>query len=330
MTCTISHRGRQSFSTATNLRPMSTTASPNVSRIQTTASSIPTTSYSACTWLGHCLGASCTTNDDCDQDWICVSKVCSPCCDDSGGPSSSVSVNPLPTATTTTTTTVKPHRLDTSAAIGIGVAIVVFVILGAGLGFWTWRIRRGAQRHVWEAPGNNEQSGPQADTTDSGTFADDQNRLVGIVSREELPCPIKPAEIASVELMELEGDSSYKTANVVQNLQRMPSPSKSIQKEAPPIALVTPEQAVPHQRSPTFRFEEYRSSPSTSVPGKLQFSPITEYAPSLHTSVESSVTRPSYKASKDTSLGDTAICEEAYTLFRWPDTMSSSSANSTH
>lgn len=305
---------------------MSTTTPPNVSRIQRTTSSIPTTSYSACTWLGHCLGASCTTNDDCDQDWICASKVCSPCCDDSSGLSSSVFVNPLPTATATTS---KPRRLDTSAAIGIGVAIVVFVILGAGLGFWTWRIRRGVQRHVWEAPANNERFRSQADTMGSGTFADDRNRLVGIVSREELPCPIKPAEIASVELMELEGDCGHQTANDIQKLRRVPSSSKSVQKAAPPIALATPEQAVPRQRSPKLRFEEYGVSPSTSVPGKLQFSPITENAPSLHTSVESSVTRPSYKASKHSSLGDTAIFEEAYTLYRWPDTMFSSSANST-
>jgi hypothetical protein len=35
------------------------------------------TSEPVCTWIGHCLGDSCSNLNGCDQDWVCKSGVCS-------------------------------------------------------------------------------------------------------------------------------------------------------------------------------------------------------------------------------------------------------------
>ncbi len=44
----------------------------------TTTSSTATVSSSlpVCTWESHCLGDTCTSNDECDHDWICPGGVC--------------------------------------------------------------------------------------------------------------------------------------------------------------------------------------------------------------------------------------------------------------
>ena len=43
---------------------------------KTTTSSAPTTTATSCAWAGHCLGATCTTNDDCSDPWACISGKC--------------------------------------------------------------------------------------------------------------------------------------------------------------------------------------------------------------------------------------------------------------
>jgi len=51
----------------------------------------------SCTWVGHCLGDSCYSNDDCDFEWVCTGGKCS--VDGSASMSTSVKVPVTSTGT---------------------------------------------------------------------------------------------------------------------------------------------------------------------------------------------------------------------------------------
>ncbi|RFU29037.1 hypothetical protein B7463_g7309, partial [Scytalidium lignicola] len=46
---------------------------------KTTTTSTPASTCAACSWTGHCIGASCSTEDDCDGDLTCTSGFCGGC-----------------------------------------------------------------------------------------------------------------------------------------------------------------------------------------------------------------------------------------------------------
>lgn len=143
---------------------------------------LSTTSQPACTWLGHCLGDSCKTDNDCDNDWICPSNTCSPCCG----------------------TTTPHHGLNTAGAIGIGVAIPAFLAITLGIAYLVWRACRK----------NRSDPTPQTSTETSGktelparslqvrpTELPGDNTL-----RAEMIGSSNPVEADTIELVELEGD----------------------------------------------------------------------------------------------------------------------------
>ncbi|KAF2112171.1 hypothetical protein BDV96DRAFT_171139 [Lophiotrema nucula] len=252
---------------------MSTTARLSSSSRQSTAAPSSTT-FAPCTWPGHCLGAACASNDDCDNDWICVNKTCSPCCDDSAetGTSSVTSTRPsskasgtqtistfkesTATSTVTSTSTTQSatatngdHKgLTTGSAVGIGVGIVGLMAILVGVGFWLWHRRRTKPR-AWEMSADAQPRNTSSRASDKRHLVDTSSRNV---SRGELDASVKPTELSSVELVELEGDSARKRQ------QEFSSSRKSL--------IQIPEQAVPGGRSPQYRFEEYEVSRDTMLP----------------------------------------------------------------
>ncbi|KAK0123521.1 hypothetical protein ONS96_010503 [Cadophora gregata f. sp. sojae] len=54
-------------------------ATPPPGTTLTTTAKPPTATCAACTWTGHCAGASCATADDCDGDLVCTGGTCGGC-----------------------------------------------------------------------------------------------------------------------------------------------------------------------------------------------------------------------------------------------------------
>ncbi|KAF1808964.1 hypothetical protein P152DRAFT_452451 [Eremomyces bilateralis CBS 781.70] len=77
-----------------------------------------------CTWPGHCLGDTCSHENDCDHDWICIKDICSSCCYDpeQGTP------------------------LSTRAITGISIGGLVVVALVMGIAYYIWRARKNKRR----------------------------------------------------------------------------------------------------------------------------------------------------------------------------------------
>lgn len=244
---------------------MFTTTPPNLDRRQTASASIPTTSYQACTWLGHCLGATCASYDDCDNDWICANKVCSPCCETQD--SLDTTAFPTPTREITNDTaggsTTSSKGLSTGAAIGIGIAIAaVLIAMAGGIAFWIWRARR--KRNAAIITPTDRSVELQSDAQDISTG--DQKQIITSEPRAELPAQVKPTELSSNQLFELEGDAG----------DELNGHNETYQSTMMSSASVSPS----HQR----RFEEYTLSPDASTEGQISFSPVSEtYLTSLHT-----------------------------------------------
>ncbi|KAF2246668.1 hypothetical protein BU26DRAFT_50971 [Trematosphaeria pertusa] len=223
---------------------MSITIPPPFHLRQATAAPSASTSFAACTWAGHCLGDSCASNDDCDNDWICVNRVCSPCCE----------TQSTTTSTSAATSQGKSDKgLDTAAAIGIGVGIVAFLILCVAAGFWIWLRRR--KRSAANEAANAH--GPGSNPYGTGSFPTDSDRkrlfeTTGS-SRAELPCSSQPAELSTVELVELDASSRPHT-------QKYPVP--------PPDQVATP-------TAPRYRFEEYVPA-GNHVPGQWTYAPVID------------------------------------------------------
>ncbi|KAF2729418.1 hypothetical protein EJ04DRAFT_556129 [Polyplosphaeria fusca] len=221
---------------------------------QAVSEPLPTTTFAPCTWEGHCLGASCGTNDDCDNDWICVSELCSPCCE-VAVPSSLVSATTsksLPTHPTHTTPSLAPaasatsesHKgLTTASAIGIGVGIVGALAIAVVVALWVWYTRRKSRRTQVSPSESRPTLGPSPYS--SSSLPSDRKLLVDTPShhgiRSELECPAKPMELSSVELVELEGDTSRKEVGRDADVKSIP--------------IRAPEQAA-SQPWPRYRFEE--------------------------------------------------------------------------
>jgi len=151
-------------------------------------------------------------------------------------------------------------------------------------------------------------------------------RLAG-TQRQELEDRRKPTEIASVQLVELEGDIAH--CESAKNIEDPPSSPPTPFKGNEQVSY-TPEAPVASTlrqtgRRPSYRFEEYAVSPDTASPGNLRFSPISDIVPSLHASDQRSVRQPSDRDEEYRSLDNDAIFPvnvgvgEPYTLFRWPD-----------
>lgn len=231
---------------------------------QTTLVPSASTSIATCTWPGHCLGDTCQSEDDCDNDWVCSEDRCSPCCESSAEEDSSTSslhstFASLSTSTATTTAAVSTTSttsstatateeasgsgLDTASSIGIGVGVVVFVILGVVAGFWIWTRRRKGQG-PFEAPDTHR---PHFDSYGASTLDvnSDQKKLMR--GTAELPCPTHPAELSSIELVELDSGSTSqgKHSDNRNNIEGVMDTRKDFVASSEPA------------RSPRYRFEEY-------------------------------------------------------------------------
>ncbi|KAK3320270.1 fungal chitosanase of glycosyl hydrolase group 75-domain-containing protein [Cercophora scortea] len=72
--------------------------SPTTTAKTTSKTSTAATPTATCSWAGHCLGATCSTNDDCSDDLVCTSSKCAVA-------STKVTTTTLKTSTTKTTST---------------------------------------------------------------------------------------------------------------------------------------------------------------------------------------------------------------------------------
>ncbi len=92
-----------------------TTSKPTTTKTTTSAA---TTSTVTCAWAGHCLGATCTTNDDCSDPWACISGKCA--LDPATNPTTTTTTKKTTTTTTTlkTSTTLKTTTTKTTSSTG--------------------------------------------------------------------------------------------------------------------------------------------------------------------------------------------------------------------
>ena len=124
-------------------------------------------------------------------------------------------------------------RLGTGTVIGIGVGIVVLLAVVTGIAYWTWRSRRG--RHDRQELDSNPTS-----TAPTPPYPKHRKHLLNESSRAELPASSTPAELSSVELVELEAN---------------PSSHLLEHKHAPPV---TPSTQYPPRSQ--YQFQEYEMS----------------------------------------------------------------------
>ncbi|OCL09799.1 hypothetical protein AOQ84DRAFT_13059 [Glonium stellatum] len=250
---------------------------------------ISTSSQPACTWLGHCLGDSCKTENDCDNDWICPSNTCIPCC-----------------GTTT------PHPgLNTADAIGIGVAIPAFLAIILGVAYLVWRTRRKNQlTSTRQTPANTfgKSELPAKSLQMRPTELPGDNTLP-----VEIMSSANPTEADTIELVELEG-------NYYPNKHKGENSSVSELCEAV-ITTTTPRDLPAHQPMPMprRRFEEYLVSPESQGLVPSRRSPVSDistqpiYSPA-----------PVYQKLHDNVEDEPMISHEGsnqnYGLFRWPST----------
>ncbi|KAF2277841.1 uncharacterized protein EI97DRAFT_441131 [Westerdykella ornata] len=286
---------------------MTTTSPIGLAPIRTTTASISTTTYQPCTWRGHCLGAACFTNEDCDNDWVCRNKVCSPCCESDVASPSSTSVSPTATLPATGD---HLNQLGTAGAVGIGIGIVALVSATIGIACWLWRRRR-RKPSIRSAPSLTSTTPSSLQRPRSAS--DDRKRLIGRRSHGELEldAPQKPGELESIELLELEGNHEW------------PIPNSTYK---PPI--VVPQRTVARQR---YRFEEYEISPEALTRGELSFSPVSALTPE-GTFVNlgriqnmGDVDAEQLPALDNRGRGDAS--HSSHSLSRWPNTIYSSSSD---
>lgn len=192
------------------------------SNIATTAFTSSTTSrpkstatQAVCTWEGHCLGDTCSSENDCDNDWVCANSTCRTCCNTDAEPTF-VSTQSLPSTTADPTTTPTPspnssigtsptasataqaasNGLSTGAAAGVGVgSAAAFVICLVGGVLFFKRRRKAKQNNTHELE------------TVPAMYRDDDDRkeLYRHQATQELPTRHPPAELSAVEFAELQG-----------------------------------------------------------------------------------------------------------------------------
>ena len=246
---------------------------------------LSTTSQPACTWIGHCLGDSCKTDNDCDNDWICPGGTCSPCCE----------------------TTTPHHGLNTAGAVGIGVAIPAFLAIMLGIAYLVWRAYRKNRSGPTptETPGKTDLPTKSLRMQPSELSGD--NTLCA-----EMASSSNPVEADTIELVELEGN--YYPAKYKGKIDPVPEPYE------PPIAITTFQDLPAHQSMPVSprRFEEHVVSLESRSPVSFRRSPTSDistrpiYSPA-----------PVYQRLND-NIEDEPISnnregsDQSYRLFRWP------------
>lgn len=164
-----------------------------------TATSKTTSTQPACTWPGHCLGAACLSNNDCDHDWICTNNICSECCF-----TPSIGTSTFPTVSPAATETPK-KELTTGSLVGIVAgAIVLVLLIIVGIICWCWRRHKSSTTYTQRPTSQESQLKPL-------TFPDglQQFYIAEAIGEAPLPGPQDPVELECREFVELEGD--YKT-----------------------------------------------------------------------------------------------------------------------
>ncbi|KAF1966620.1 hypothetical protein BU23DRAFT_573849 [Bimuria novae-zelandiae CBS 107.79] len=185
---------------------------------QTRTTSRPSSTLQVCTWKGHCLGDTCSNENDCDNDWVCTNQTCRTCCATEAETTFRSTQTPPPNTDLTTTSssptltsatpspsssalisatasaTIQPSSggLSTGAKAGIGVGVGVAALLIICLvgGCWIFRRRRKTGNEPYELA-----SVPAA--------YQDNDRKDLYRHHQELPTRHPPAELSAVELAEL-------------------------------------------------------------------------------------------------------------------------------
>jgi len=185
------------------------------------------------------LGDPCSSWDDCDNDWICLNKKCSPCCQTLATSTGTATGTTILVSAETTTATTAPvrndhDRISTGAAVGIGLgATALFAVLVA-IGLWLcWSHRK--KRHPQEVPGPSHFPDPILYRPPSHEAEADSSRhlLEKHAHRVELHAASRPSELHNdaVELYEL--DASMTTTR-----QHTPEPVKTASVLQTPVGTV--------------------------------------------------------------------------------------------
>ena len=249
---------------------------------------LSTTSQPACTWLGHCLGDSCKTENDCDNDWICPSNTCSPCCE----------------------TTTPHHGLNTAGAVGIGVAIPALLAITLGIAYLVWRACR-KNRSDPTRQTSTETSGktelPARSLWMRPTELPGDNTL-----RAEMTGSSNPVEADTIELVELEGD--YYPAKCKGKTDPVPEVYE------PPITITTFQDLPAHQPMPVSRrrFEEYFVSLESQSPVPFRRSPVSDISTQPIYSPAPVYQRLDDNIEDEPIFNNREGSDQSYRLFRWP------------
>ncbi|KAK7186962.1 hypothetical protein DPSP01_009342 [Paraphaeosphaeria sporulosa] len=193
----------------------------SLTRQTRTASRTSSATEAVCTWEGHCLGDTCSNENDCDNDWVCANTTCQTCCISKSEPTffSTFSASDLTTITspssiTTSATTptsssatsaptnTSSGGLNTGAAVGIGIggaALLIICIVG---GWWFFMRRKNANQAY------------ELGAVAPPSYDDDRKELYQATAQaQELPTRHPPVELHAIELAELEDSNTGRPNN---------------------------------------------------------------------------------------------------------------------
>ncbi|KAF2812951.1 uncharacterized protein BDZ99DRAFT_460279 [Mytilinidion resinicola] len=281
----------------------------------------PSATQAACTWLGHCLGDPCVTENDCDNDWVCSNKICVPCCL-TGAPTSTDTTIPTTaiatSSTTSSTSTSVPQRGLTKAniiTIGVAGPVGVAVIAMAIYLIWRARRKRKGRQHAWNNPANTFGKA-ELDTTNPGAATSATKYPHELVVEEppiEMPESTSPRDPDAIELVELEGDVSYQGKG---DRRALPPHINEVYN---PISDTEQPHLPLHRLSPRARRFEEVVSPDTVSLGQRRASPASDLSSSRPI-----ISPPqTYRRLDDDDVEEPVFdsrsgSDSSYTLFRWP------------
>ncbi|KAF9731132.1 hypothetical protein PMIN01_11091 [Paraphaeosphaeria minitans] len=190
----------------------------SLTRQTRTASRTSSATEAVCTWEGHCLGDTCSNENDCDRDWVCANNTCQTCCVSEIEPtffstfsasdltttasSSSLISSSATTPTSPSDTSIPPQAspggLGTGAAVGIGIGGAVLLIICI-IGGWWFFMRRKKGNQAYELGA----------VTSSSYNDNDRKELYQATSQaQELPTRHPPVELHATALAELQGSDT--------------------------------------------------------------------------------------------------------------------------
>lgn len=301
--------------------------------VTVTTHTFPTasTTFAACTWSGHCLGASCASNDDCDNDWICANKICSPCCETHstsaqvttqtvtasapGTPSSAThpsafpsSVVPSPTTSPPATTSGSSNGgLSTVAIIGIGVGGGLFALLLVGVGLWLCRGKKRTSILV-EAPDSNR----RVELDGADQYGDGERKRPFATGAAELTSDTSPTELQAVELAELDASPAMEWE---QQRERQPESEGANSSSVRHSFVPGPEQLATLRSRQARLEEQHVVSPAQLSAGQWSASPVSPEERYVYTSPNGIRTDHNNTG----VLGQGALAQQSYVAYHPPE-----------